>query len=171
MPLGAWCARHKDTIAAFGVIVAAVGFVATGAGLGLTVVQLKTTRGTLQAANAYQIQKDARELAGKLSDENVDLLGGASIKLGDYLDDYAPDKFGKYDQPAAPKIAQIFNFYLAVYRQYKNSGVTPQFAAAFGRDFCNLFKLPGVAHYWDLRILSKNPPGSEMQEMKNAWCS
>ena len=43
MPLGAWCARHKDTIAAFGVIVAAVGFVATGAGLGLTVVQLKTT--------------------------------------------------------------------------------------------------------------------------------
>jgi hypothetical protein len=170
MPFGAWCTRHKDTIAAFGVIVAAVGFFATGVGLGLTVDQLKTTRNTLQATNAYQIQKDARELAGKLSDESVDAPGTASIKLGDYLGEYGSDKFGKYDQSAAPRIAQIFNFYLAVYRQYKNSGVTPKFAAAFGRDFCNLFKLPGVTHYWDLRIQSKNPPGSEMQEMTNAWC-
>ena len=79
MPFGAWCTRHKDTIAAFGVAVATVGFFATGVGLGFAVVQLRSTRHTLQATNAYQIQKDARELAGKLSAEEVDAAGAASI--------------------------------------------------------------------------------------------
>ena len=171
MPLGAWCSAHKDTISALGVVVAAVGFLATSIGLGLTVVQLRTTRSALQAANAYQIQKDARELAGKLFDEKIDATGAPLIKLTDYLGAYTPDKFGRYDQSAAPKIAQIFNFYLAVYRQAKNSGVAPRFVAAFGHDFCILFKRPGVTHYWDTRIQSKDPPGVEVQEMKNAWCS
>jgi hypothetical protein len=85
VPLGAWCTSHKDTIAAVGDIVAAAGFLATGAGLGLTVIQLRTTRGTLQAASAYQIQKDAHELAGKLSDESVDAPGAASIRIGDSI--------------------------------------------------------------------------------------
>ena len=171
MPLGAWCTRHKDTISAFGVAVATVGFIVAGVGLTFTAIQVETTGKTLQATNAYQIQKDARDLAGNLSGESLDAVGATPIKLREYLSEYTPDSFSKYDKSAAPKLAEIFNFYLAVYRQYENSGIAPQFASAFGRDFCDFFKLPGATHYWQLRSESNDPPDHEMQGMKNAWCS
>jgi len=170
MPLGQWCTTNKDAIAAAGVAVTTVGFLATAIGLGMTVCQIKSTRNTLQATNAYQIQKDARELASKLRAEDLDAKDAPSLKLGEYMRGYVPDKFDKYDPAAAPQIAQVFNFYLAVYRQSKNAGVTKQFAQAFGTDFCGLYNLPGIRHYWNARVKSAAPPSQEMQEMKNAWC-
>ena len=100
----------------------------------------------------------------------MDAKDATAPKLGEYMRGYVPGKFDKYDPSAALQIAQVFNFYLAVYRQFTNDGVTNQFARAFGTDFCNLYNLPGVRHYWDARVKSATPPSQEMQEMKNAWC-
>lgn len=166
-----WCTDNKDTISAVGVAIAAVGFVATTIALALTSCQIRESRVVLQSTNAYQIQKDARELVETLLEQTIALNKTDSIKFKDYLASSSQDTIRKYEQEAVHAIGQMFNFYLSVYRQSKNKGISPDFAKAFAADFCQVYKTPSVQNYWMGRVQSRNPPSKSLQEMRNDWCS
>ncbi len=127
-------------------------------GFGLTVHQLSLTQRALKAANAYQIQTDARELV-----ESIQASG--ALEHG-FLDD---DTTGEKYEILSNKLWIVFNFYLAVYRQAENKGVTSEFAESFRTDFCAFVKREIVELSW--KEMSENRQlGAAHEGMKDDWC-
>jgi hypothetical protein len=146
----------KNNIAVLGFAVAVFGFA-------LTFNQFLNTVNTLQATNAYAIQKDARDLS-------LALENNPSYK--DYVLEYNPAKTYAdtvlYDAYRA--IGRFFNFYLSVFRQYEAGGISQKMADSFGRDFCGIMRSEKtqktLTDYWNLNLAS-NP---DYERMRHAWC-
>jgi hypothetical protein len=146
----------KDNIAVLGFAVGILGFI-------LTFNQFVNTINTLQATNAYAIQKDARDLALALQND-------PSYK--DYVLDHNPNK--EYSDAvradAYRAVGRFFNFYLSVFRQYEVGGISQKMADSFGRDFCGTMKSQKtqatLVEFWRLNLAS-NP---DYERMRHAWC-
>jgi hypothetical protein len=139
--------------------ISGLSFVAGLIGLAFTVSQIHNTNLTLQATNAYAIQKDARELA-------LSLQGNEAFR--DYVMQYNAQK--KYTPDtiadAHRNVGRLLNFYLSVYRQYKAGGISTSLEKSFAKDFCDTLRNPIVGEYWQTS-LANNP---EHAELKDAWC-
>jgi hypothetical protein len=146
---------HKDTIGG-------LAFIGGVVGISATLVQISNTNTTLQATNAYAIQKDARELTIALQND---------VSFRDYVLRNEPNK------PYAPElildakrgIGRLINFYLSVFRQYNAGGIAKGIAKSFGNDFCGTLRIKIVEDYWNSQIAA-GVFTSEHAEMKNAWC-
>jgi hypothetical protein len=154
MPIGAFFSAHKDTITG-------LSFAAGLIGLCFTIYQISNTNNTLQATNAYTIQKDARELTTALTKD---------VAFSDYVLNFDPNK--KYPAnvvgDANRSIGLLINFYLGVFRQYKAGGITKSLAASFGRDFCDVVKRsPPVDAYFKATVSANK---FELKELQDDWC-
>jgi len=139
----------------------ALGFVGAVVGITLTINQISNANRTLQATNAYNIQKDARELTVALQNDPA---------FRDYILQF--DSTKNYSESvradAQRGLGRLFNFYLSVFRQYNAGGISSKMAASFGSDFCDAIKSqPVIAEYWNTRFLKSS---TESREMKDAWC-
>lgn len=141
---------YKDTISG-------LAFVAGLIGLGFTIYQIHNTNETLQATNAYSIQKDARELVTALQNDKA---------FRQYVLENDPNASPAVIADAQRDIGRLLNFYLSVYRQYRASGISTLLAESFARDFCGVMKNPIIAEYWKARLAES----TELKELKNAWC-
>lgn len=143
----------KDNVAVVGFIVGIAGFI-------LTYRQFVNTIITLQATNAYAIQKDARDLSLALQSDP---------SYRDYVLEHIPNK--QYSEAvradAHRGIGRALNFYLGVFRQYEAGGISKKMADSFGRDFCGTMKSQTtLAEYWTQNLAS-NP---DYERMGHAWC-
>lgn len=125
-------------------------------GFWFTYHELQSGARALRAANTYQIQKDAREAVAQLrANSNFRaLISGGTPK----------DK-----TDAQEAVWLMLNFYLSVYRQDKSEGLTPDFAAAFSKDFCDFVARKPVGAVWD-SMLKSSQIGAGHQAMKEEWC-
>jgi hypothetical protein len=153
--IGPFFTTHKDTISG-------LSFAAGLIGLTFTIYQISATNSTLQATNAYNIQKDARELITTLAKDPA---------FSEYVINFDPQKSYPPDivRSANRNIGLLINFYLGVFRQYKAGGIAKSLAASFGNDFCDdiIKKVPPVARYFRELAADKR---SEIKEMEDAWC-
>jgi len=135
--LGGWLKTRKDEITAS---TALLGLVVGVTGFSLTLWQLNRTTTTLQAANTYQVQKDARDaLEHYLADPQF-----SEALKGNYNTENEPT--------VANKLWLMFNFYLSVFRQSEAGGLSPGFASSFQADFCRFIKLPIVSEEWKKQL-------------------
>jgi hypothetical protein len=143
---------YKDTISA-------LAFIAGLIGLGVTISQIHNTNVTLQATNAYAIQKDARDLVSELQND---------VAFREYVLENDPNKQYAASTVTEAKrdVGRLLNFYLSVYRQYKAGGISSLLAESFGKDFCGVMKNPIITGYWKAN-LETSP---EHAELKHAWC-
>jgi hypothetical protein len=144
--------EYKDTISG-------LSFAAGLIGLAFTAYQIHNTNLTLQATNAYAIQKDARELTSSLQDDDA---------FRDYILRHDPKK--QYSQQiiadAQRGLGRLMNFYLSVFRQYKAGGISSGLDESFAKDFCEIMRNPIVGEYWQ-KSLADN---AEHAGLKHAWC-
>jgi hypothetical protein len=126
-----------------------------------TIYQISSTNSTLQATNAYSIQKDARELAIALPKEAA---------FYDYVIRFDPNKTYSPEliADANRAIGRLINFYLSVFRQFQAGGISRNFAASFGRDFCDAVKSSRPVERYLTALISAK--GSDLKDMKDAWC-
>jgi hypothetical protein len=153
------CQRARQFFSDYKDTITALAFVAGLVGLAVTISQIHNTNVTLQATNAYTIQKDARELVTKLQEDQP---------FREYVLENDPNKHypeSTIDQ-ARRDIGRLLNFYLSVYRQRKAGGISSLLSDSFAKDFCQTVKIPIIWEYWKTQ-LKDNP---EHAELKDAWC-
>ena len=151
-----WLVTYKDKITTGAAIATAV--IALG-GFWLTITQLSNTAAALRAANSYQIQKDARELADKIRSDTGfrrALENGPSDKQDEVT--FSDD------------IWKMANFYLSVFRLWKANGISADFYRSYGQYFCGLFGSKYIADEWGKMLASKQLNDAE-REMKDKWCT
>lgn len=153
MRLFQWLKTRKDEITAttaiLGVLVGICGF-------WLTINQLSGTRETLQAANTYQVQKDARDVVDKLQAEPqfVDAMAGKpATAQSDFSD----------------KLWLMFNFDLSVFRQSEAKGLSQEFVSSFKDDFCQFLQKPIVSDEWK-KMSNAQLLGASHEKMRKEWC-
>ncbi|MGE0282194.1 MAG: hypothetical protein AB7P20_16495 [Rhizobiaceae bacterium] len=153
--LANWLRTWKDEITAaaalLGVVIGVVGF-------GMTWLQLSRTTETLQASNAYQIQKDARELIENLlAKPEFRKAVGDGITAGN-------------EQAALDNMWRMFNFYLSVYRQSEGGGLAKEFVASYKDDFCGFMKNKGAEEGWT-KLKAAGRIGQPQETMRKRWCN
>ena len=151
--------KWKDVISGLGTILGVlIGIV----GFGTTIYQLSDAKSVLRASNAYNIQRDARDLVKSLQDHN---------DFRDYVMSFDTRK--KYDAPvierAELQTGRLVNFYLSVFRQAKADGISKDFQTAFAKDFCDTLQSKPIGDYWNKKV-NAGTFGAEHGEMRNAWC-
>jgi hypothetical protein len=147
--------KYNDEIgsatAILGLFVGVVGF-------GLTIFQLSDTKRALQASNAYQIQRDARDLIDEITSSTV----VQRFLNGDSLTDVESSELKR-------NFWKMNNFYLAVFRQGQSGGLPTDFAAMFGSDFCSFSQGKKVQELWQ-EMLSEKMIGKAHTDMLEVWC-
>ncbi|TPJ77642.1 hypothetical protein [Mesorhizobium sp. B2-6-2] len=134
-----------------GVLVAIIGF-------GVTYSQLRSANVTLQASNAYTIQKDGRELLD-------------TIQENGFVRNLVDGKLKPEDQEKARfDLWKMFNFYLSVYRQSKAGGIGDEFRESYKRDFCGFVRLAQVDTEWKTMLADKSV-STEHTKMREDWCA
>lgn len=151
----AFLKKHSVEI---GSLAAIVGVIIGVVGFTMTIYQLKITDRTLRAANSYQIQKDAREIIGKLSENGL----MRKIMIGQPLSENEQAKI-------RVKLWKMHNFYLSVFRQYEVDGINEEFSKAFKNDFCSFIQIDQVTSEWKIMVSNKMLSKSH-QRMKEVWC-
>lgn len=151
-------AKLKSNSDQIGAASAIVGVLVGVAGFGFTYYQLSSATGVLQATNAYEIQKDARELVDGLASD-ADFV--AALNTGPGQSDAAAFE---------TKLWRMFSFYLSIYRQSTADGISKKFATSFADDFCGFIGKPVVAAEWD-KMQQSGKLGDSHAEMRKAWCT
>jgi hypothetical protein len=155
-----WFKNNSDAVTgltSFGALVIAI------VGFGLTIHELRQAQIALKAGNMYTIQKDARELIQRMM-ENPSFF--------DFIRNHDPKK--KYTQKTKDEanrcLGVIFNFYLAVFRQYETKGISTAFAQSMGSDFLKFFSIGPVQAYYNRQREAK-AYDDEHQRMVELWNS
>ena len=146
---------RKDEI---GSISAIVGVLIGFFGFFLTIQQLKSSGRTLQATNAYEIQKDARALIDEVSRDDLVQQAMSGKPLG------AVDTVKLQGM-----LWKMQNFYLSVFRQKAAGGISTDFSSSFAADFCDFIKNPRISSDWDLMLKSGMLTKNHVK-MREDWC-
>ena len=145
--------RNNETVAVYTAIAALV--IGLG-GFTLTLTQLANANRALKASNAYQIQRDARQLL--------------ELHLND--DTYKRTLFGQrqIDETFRNQIWVNMNFYLSVFRQHRMGGLTDEFANSYKTDFCQFLRFPKVIKIWDC-FVKEQKIAEPHEKMRTTWCT
>lgn len=152
------CRNLKKFSEEIGSLAAIIGVCVGIIGFGFTIFQIKSANNTLQATNAYQIQKDARELAAEVSRDEILLKALNGAKLND-----------AESNSLQKTIWKMNNFYLSVFRQSSARGISREFSSAFARDFCDFHKRKIIAESW-VAMRNVGMVSQDHQNMKEIWC-
>ena len=154
MNFAQWLRARKDEI---GAGTAILGLIIGLGGFSFTIWQLSRTTATLQAANTYQVQKDAREVL-----ENI----LTNPKFAETIrGNVAPQDKSMVEQ----NLWIMFNFYLSVFRQSESNGLSPEFVSSFKSDFCNFLQYPTVSEGWK-QLSTEKRLGAGHDQMRKEWC-
>ncbi len=146
--------KYKDEIGAGSSIVGLlIGFF----GFYFTIYQIVETREALKAANAYEIQRDARSLIDEIE---VDIVRRAMS--GEVMEKSDGEKLNDL-------LWKMGNFYLSVYRQAKAGGISDSFSISFQKDFCGFIKNSYISAALD-DMKGQGMIGISHVEMKKDWC-
>lgn len=146
---------YKDEIASAGAI---IGVLVGVFGFWFTIDQLKSNERTLKAANAYEIQRDARALVDEISQDAKlqKLIRGESLSELEVSD-------------VRKLLWKMNNFYLSVFRQVEAGGVADGFKSSYRRDFCSFVKIPSIERQW-LEMRKTGMVADGHAGMREAWC-
>ena len=151
-------AKLKKHSAEIGSAAAIIGLLVAILGFCITIWQLQETRRTLQASNAYEIQRDARALIDSIVAE------GELQKLlkGEELSAASKEKVKE-------SLWQMNNFYLSIFRQGEAGGIPDDFVTSFSSDFCSFTNGKAINKLWD-EMLKENAIGKSHMKMREGWC-
>lgn len=150
----AFLKKYADEIVAassvMGVVVGVFGFA-------IAFYQLSATQNAIRAANAYELQRDSRELLTLLTDNKS-------------FDEFVR---GANEAPLTPEIERslwlAFNFYQSVFRQHKSGGLPEIFANSFKADFCGFVRVKNVDRAW-VDMKNRFQISDQHQGMRDEWC-
>jgi len=148
--------REKSTeiISLTSILLVVIGVV----GFAMTICQLNVTQKSLKASNAYQIQRDARNLIGEVSKDGLVSRLAQDEELNE----------GQLEV-TRQHLWKMFNFYLAVYRQEAAGGISEAFSDAFREDFCSFASLAPMSAQWEVMV-KMNMLSEAHSSMKEDWC-
>ena len=137
-----WLHTNRDHITAISALVGVGGAIIAIIALFLTYKQIRDAKRALQAGNTYEIQKEAREIIGRLY-SNSDFNAHMFPEFG------APPPPQSVVRSAEAQLGFFFHFYLSVYRQAKAGGLTKTLISSMGKDFKGFFSNPKVQDYFE----------------------